>query len=150
MISIFKRPFYLKLLLVIIISLIFFKVCLNDFVKWDDDFNIYENTLLSPVTFDNVLEFWKAPFLYLYIPLTYTCWAIEAFISQKIWIDKTNPLFNSTIYHIDNLVLHIINAIVIFEIIKLLLAAFFKNKNGDYSIYAFWGAFFFAAHRGVF
>lgn len=47
----------------------------NQFVMWDDDYNIYENPYFRSGQW---MEFWKNPYMGFYIPVTYSVWAVLA------------------------------------------------------------------------
>ena len=69
-------------LLMLVTLAVFWQVHSFEFVQWDDGLHIFENPYLQSVTFDNILAFWRKPYAELYIPLTYTLWALTATVSQ--------------------------------------------------------------------
>ena len=48
------------------------------FVSWDDNLHVTENPWLHPVTPAGVWHFWRTPYQGLYIPLSYTVYALLA------------------------------------------------------------------------
>ncbi len=78
------RYYVIALLLVTVTLLVFGQTTQYDFVGWDDDKNIYENPYITPEKTSDVLQFWKKPYEGLYIPLTYTMWAMTAKLSRFI------------------------------------------------------------------
>ena len=69
-------------LCVLVTLAVFGQVCLFAFVLWDDGLHIYDNPLLQSLTLGHVLAFWRAPYAELYIPLTYTLWALTATVAR--------------------------------------------------------------------
>src|SRR6266498_3640415 len=45
-----------------------------DFVEWDDPQTIAANPDFNPPNVTHLLRYWRAPYLDLYIPMTYTAW----------------------------------------------------------------------------
>ena len=70
---------------------VFWQVHNHEFVVWDDNVHVFENPYLNPVTFDHILTLWRAPYAHLYIPLTYTLWAMTAVVSRWITPNPTGP-----------------------------------------------------------
>ncbi len=127
------QPLRLALLLAGVILVVFLPICGHEFVNYDDGFNIYNNWRVTTFSLANVLHFWQAPYEKLYIPLTYTLWAL---------LDQVADLFGSSardarVFHTANLLLHTGCALVVFAILRRLVA------NG----WAAWaGALLFAVH----
>ena len=69
-------------LLMLVTLAVFWQVHRFEFVQWDDGVHIFENPYLQSVTLDNILAFWRKPYAELYIPLTYTLWALTATVAQ--------------------------------------------------------------------
>ena len=130
------RPRYLSMSLVLLVTAVFFPVCGYDFLNFDDNVNIYSNGLVSHPTIEGVLQFWTAPFEGLYIPLTYSLWAILAKIAALFPLSTANHL-NPYVFHGANLLVHALSTLVLFRILRLLLA-------NDWA--AAGGALFFAIH----
>ena len=61
--------------------LVFSQVFTFKFISWDDGLHIYSNPYLSSITIKNIAHFWSNSHQGLYIPLTYTMWAILIKIS---------------------------------------------------------------------
>jgi protein O-mannosyl-transferase len=106
--------------LVVVTLVVFGEVRDRQFL-WDDDTNVAENAYLNPVTIPKVLHFWRMPYARLYIPLTYTVWSGLALVSgpaapQGIGL-KPRP------FHIVNLIFHALSALVVFAILRLLVAS---------------------------
>jgi Tfp pilus assembly protein PilF len=104
------------LIVVIVLLLVFEPVTRFDFVVWDDDLHVYANPHLSPFTWSNLETFWRAPYEYLYIPLTYTVWAAVAWLSQTGQADS----MPAEAFHRLNLLLHIGSVLVVYRIGLLL------------------------------
>lgn len=114
-----KTVAMISALLIFLSLTVFWPVVHFQFVDYDDGINVSKNPLLNPPSLSNILQFWKEPYQHLYIPFTYTIWSITAWISQSAHpaADKLNP----SVFHTANLIFHILNALIVFSIIRLLL-----------------------------
>ncbi|RMH24679.1 MAG: tetratricopeptide repeat protein [Candidatus Hydrogenedentota bacterium] len=84
------------------------------FTNWDDDTNITQNPyIVARPSLTNLLHLWLQPYATLYIPLTYTLFAIEW------WLGDGKPV----VFHATNLILHFGATIVVFWMIRQLLGA---------------------------
>ena len=79
----------------------------NDFI-WDDDSYVYANPYLQKT--DGLRAIWFTHRLPQYYPMTFTTFWIE----HQLWGD--HPFG----YHITNLILHVLNAILVFWVIQKL------------------------------
>jgi tetratricopeptide (TPR) repeat protein len=105
------------LFLVLGLLVVFGPVTQHDFVVWDDDLHVYTNPYLNPVTWAHIATFWRGPYEHLYIPLTYTVWAVVAWMTQTghLGIIPAEP------FHRLNLLLHIGSVLVVYRLGLLLL-----------------------------
>lgn len=117
-----------------------------DFV-WDDEVNVVENPYLKTTTLQNTLHFWKEPYQNLYIPLTYALLAIESHLSKYFITDKPRHKLNPQIFHLGNIILHLMSVLVVFAILRLVLNSqliicdyYFKDLSAGL------GALLFAIH----
>lgn len=97
------------------------------FVNWDDDINVSENPGFRPVTARSVARFWHEPFQYMYIPLTYTVWALTAQLCGGAGVTGLSP----APFHRLNIVLHVLSALVVFSASRLVLNAREKHGTAD-------------------
>jgi tetratricopeptide (TPR) repeat protein len=112
--------------IVIVLSLVtiavFWQVHNHEFVVWDDNVHVFDNPYLNPVTFDHILALWRAPYAHLYIPLTYTLWAMTAVVSRWITPNPTGPTpIHPQFFHSLNLLVHLLSVLVVWRITRLLL-----------------------------
>jgi tetratricopeptide (TPR) repeat protein len=84
--------------------LVFARALGHGFLVWDDRLNITENPLLAPWVSGNWWRFWRGPYAQLYVPLTYSWFAGETWLSQ--W---TTGVADARIFHAGNLLLHVVN-----------------------------------------
>ncbi|MBM3225844.1 MAG: hypothetical protein FJZ47_18885 [Candidatus Tectomicrobia bacterium] len=116
------RPPRLAVLLLICATLaVFWQVLSHQFVLWDDPVNVTENPALHPVTFEHILAFWRAPYLELYIPLTYTVWSALAVVSRWDGSHVQTPL-DPRLFHGLNLGLHMVSTLVVWRLLLRLLS----------------------------
>lgn len=69
-------------LLILIVALVFHRVPFNEFTNLDDPSHFDNNPYFEPLTLKNVAQVWTKPHL-LYIPMTYSVWALAAKLSGK-------------------------------------------------------------------
>lgn len=97
-----KWPILIILFLVLIV---YANIINGDFLFWDDNQNILENPFLS---FSMIHNFFTAPFLGMYIPISYSVWTI------------LSELFGNEpyVFHAFNILLHILNVYLVYSIGK--------------------------------
>ena len=78
-----------------------------ELTTWDDDQHIVENEFFHPLTWRSVLYFWQYSHIYLYIPVSYTFFAFEAWLSQFFPTGDPAVPFNPAVFHTGTLVLHL-------------------------------------------
>ncbi len=100
-----------------------------DFVSWDDYDTIARNPALHPPTPASIVDFWKRPQGDLYIPITYTLWALVA--------DITAPQTSPALFHALNIALHAVAASVAYLLLLEVIGA---------SLPSLLGALLFALH----
>ncbi len=85
----------------------------NEFVSWDDSFLIVENPIVTSMNAETIGKAFTSYDPELYIPLTFLSYQIDDFIG-----DGTPFMF-----HLTNLVLHTLNAILVAWVLFLLLGS---------------------------
>jgi tetratricopeptide (TPR) repeat protein len=115
-------PHAVATLLILVTLVVFWQVHSYEFVLWDDGLHVFENPYLQSLTFDNILAIWRKPYAELYIPLTYTLWALTAAVSRGV---SANPpggfLLDPRFFHTLNLLVYLLNVLVVWRIVRLLL-----------------------------
>ena len=111
---------------------VFWPVPQFGYVPFDDGLHVYSNPHLNPPTLKKIAALWTRPYRGLYVPLTYTAWAVQAKFAGK----AGHPL-SPRLFHVGNLIFHSMNGVLLF----LLLTAL-----GLPSLPAFFGCLFFAWH----
>jgi tetratricopeptide (TPR) repeat protein len=112
----------------------------GEFVEWDDDINIYENVHLESLSSQNVM--WMltdSTYVRRYMPLGWFGWGIERAIFG----------LNPVSYHLGNVLLHGLNAILVFLLIRGLFACSSPEGNVRAPLgtwFAGAGALFWALH----
>ena len=115
-----KRSIFGVNTLAVLVALIVTYICFttaikNDFVNWDDDRNFYENPLVQNITDDNfwanTKEIFSSGVIGNYNPLTIWTFALE-----KKWYG----LENTSRWHLDNIILHLICVLLVYYISMLL------------------------------
>ncbi len=124
-------PILIKTILISAILLLYRPAAFFDFLLWDDGINIYNNPYFNPPGLGNTLHFWLSPFEKLYIPLTYTIWAILSWLSLTfITIEGTSGL-NPALFHTVNIILHILNTMMVYIILNRIVTTRAGIDIGD-------------------
>ncbi|OGR89049.1 MAG: hypothetical protein A3J74_00010 [Elusimicrobia bacterium RIFCSPHIGHO2_02_FULL_57_9] len=124
--KIFNDARLIALFIVLVVLAVYWPVIHHDFVAWDDDINVYENPHLNPATGESFAHFWKAPYLRMYIPLTYSIWAATAWWGRRrLGPAAELPTGN---FHALNLIAHILAALAAFALLRQLLRAAGSNE----------------------
>lgn len=80
----------------------------NQFVNWDDDFNLGNNANTARLTWTNIGKIFSEPVIGNYNPLPILTFAIERAIAG----------LNPTVYHVDNLLLHLVCVFFAFRVLR--------------------------------
>ena len=107
---------FLPLMVLGLTAIVFGEVGQCRFVRWDDDIHVYENPWLHPVTPSHVGHFWRTPYEGLYIPLSYSVYALLSLVARESGTSALNP----QVFHLTNLVLHLTNVLLVFVILRRL------------------------------
>jgi protein O-mannosyl-transferase len=117
-----KRRFILiAAMLVGLVLVVFGRSLFFDFVAYDDFLHVVDNPHFHPVTFDHVMELWKAPYKSVYMPVTYSLWGVLAKVSELPVADEQGVRFNPYIFHAVNVLLHLINVLLVWRILGRLM-----------------------------
>ncbi len=131
---------WLSFLILFAVLLCFWPVFGNGFVNWDDKAVLLENHNYRGLTFTHFTWMFSSFHAGHYHPLTWISFAID----YSIW--GMNPLG----YHLTNVVLHALNAVVFFYLLQALLQRGRENLLGNKlrvnQICCAVGALFFALH----
>jgi len=121
----------------------------SDFMVVDDQRHLTANLLMQTPGLHSLWEFWRRPYFYLYIPLTYSVWQMVAAVSWLVY-GRLAPFP----FHLLNLSLHAINAVLVFALIRAALncvapdtrASRMEQTAQPRDQAAFLGALLFAVH----
>jgi len=105
--------------LILVVCIVFARVCGFEFIAWDDQFTIAGNPHLLQPTAESLLQIWKSPDPGLYIPLTYTVWWMLAMIARVSLADGSTGL-NPWIFHSANLLVHLAGVLLLFALLRRL------------------------------
>jgi len=94
---------------------VFWPVRTYQFLNWDDTLNVTENPYFRHVTGSTIARFWLVPYAAMYIPVTYTVWALEARAAAR-WAGG-GWFLEPRIFHSTNLVCHAVNVLLVFWIL---------------------------------
>lgn len=126
--------------IVIACVLVYGRLAGYDFVEYDDQVHIFENPYFTPLRWSGVLALWRHPYQQLYIPVSYTMFAFLCLLSRSAHPERfteTDAVFNPHYFHAANIILHILNTLFVFYLIRRIV----KNDAG-----ALAGALLFGLH----
>ena len=83
-----------------------------DFIPYDDKANIYQNPDLIDFSLANLRRIWTSAHDHLYMPITFSVWAVLAAIS-RIFVGSMHPSF----FHAANVLVHMFNVWLVYQII---------------------------------
>ncbi len=116
-------------LLILVPGIIFGSTLSYDFV-WDDRYcHLHHNPHLQNISWSSLIDLWTSSYVGMYIPVTYTFWALVKLLSGNA--------FSPNIFHGINVVFHIFNGLLVFGI----LTRFVKSDGAACA-----GAFLFLLH----
>ena len=103
-----SRAPWLPVALVLAVTFVVFLPSLsNDFVNWDDDVNVYENTNLKAFDWAHLKAIFSSTVIGGYNPLTILTFALEKHFFG----------LNPKAFHIDNLLLHLICVLLVYRLL---------------------------------
>ncbi len=108
-----------------------------DFLQYDDHENILNNPLFHPRAVPQIAEIWSKPVLNMYIPVSYTFWAIIVDLARLFAVSDHPAELPSWPFHLANIFLHSLNTILVYRLIR--------NLTGSPRAAPF-GAMLFAFH----
>lgn len=127
------------LALIVITVLVYRAVPGHSFLLFDDNRDLYENQWLNPQP--QIGWFWTHQFTEVYRPMIYTVLGLLTYVGRLARPEHipgaTFSDLNPHVFHTFNLALHVVNAVLIFAILRLLL-------RRDWPAFA--GALLFAVH----
>lgn len=126
-----------RLLIVLLVFFAFHPALRHTLLPWDDLGNITRNPHVSPPSAAGLARIWTAPYDGLYVPLVYTSFAAEALLAGP----DEGAL--ARLIHFDNLVLHALAALVVFELLRRL---FGEAAGKTATAAALGGSLLFALH----
>lgn len=108
---VFDKNAFIGLGIIFLLTILSFSPIFNaDFVNWDDTVNILDNENVWNLTWDNIKAIFTEHVIGNYNPLTILSFAIEYhFVGE-----------NAFLFHLDNLLLHLFNIVLIFALGKRL------------------------------
>jgi len=115
------RDVLIQILIAFVVLAVFWPICRNHFLTWDDYQNIAANQRFNPPTLQGIAYFLTHPYLHLYIPLTYFIWGIIALISTVPPHDASGLRLDPSLFHAVNLGFHIVSALIVFQILNRLV-----------------------------
>lgn len=113
------------LIIALSVALVFGRTLSFEFVLYDDNFHITENRNLMPPTWAGLARLWRAPYFGEYVPLTYTFFAAENWISS--WY-STAP--HPAVFHGGSLLLHVACALSVYSLLRRFVAGSWAASLG--------------------
>ena len=124
-------PFLLLLTLAV-----YARVIACDFTNWDDPGTVAKDPGINPPTWAGLVHHWTHADMDIYMPVTQTVWAVTAIVAKLQQPDLYGIRLNPYLFHILNLLAHLLSVAAVFSLLRLLLP----------DTPAFFGAAFFAVH----
>ncbi|MBX3414343.1 MAG: tetratricopeptide repeat protein [Pirellulales bacterium] len=116
-----RRPVVLSGLLVLVTLLAYARLYRAELLDLDDHENITFNGLINPPSWSGLATLWREPFFGMYAPLSYTLLAGECWVAQHLPGTDGHHL-DPTIFHAGNVALHATCVLLVFLILRGLVA----------------------------
>lgn len=98
---------------------VYFRSCGYEFINYDDNIHVYANPLLAELTPKTFFRLWTEPYEGLYVPLTYTLWALLTKLSALLPL--AGQQFNPHLFHTANVLVHGLNTLLVAALLRRLL-----------------------------
>lgn len=108
------------LLYLFVILLVFSRCLPYPLLDWDDNLHLTDNPYLNPVSFKGMWNIWSQPYEGLYIPLSYSFFAIEVYLTRLFGF-QDHAVLAPYIFHAGSLLLHLVNSLLIFRILNIIV-----------------------------
>lgn len=69
---------------IVLVPLVFGGIVAHGWVNWDDPLHVLENPWLTPMSWRGLAELWSRPYRGLYVPVSYTVFAVEAVVGRAV------------------------------------------------------------------
>ena len=109
-----------SILLIAVVLVVFWPLTDAGFTTWDDLATVGQNPRLEHVSWASVADYWRHPAMDLYIPVTYSVWALLAWLSSGAAAGGVSSL-NAVWFHSANLVIHALSTLVVFALLRQLV-----------------------------
>ncbi len=110
-------------ILLLTVFIIFSPLAFHDYTHWDDWHNIFGNPRMIAPIGETLAHYWTHPYLGLYIPITYSVWAVLAQLAYTRTPDPAGSLLNPWLFHTFNIFIHLLNTFLVYRIIHRCLPA---------------------------
>jgi tetratricopeptide (TPR) repeat protein len=104
-----RKLFLILPAILLLASIVFSNSLRNGFVNWDDPVNVQENIYIRDITTHNIKAWFTRPLIGMYTPLVYLSYALDYRVAG----------LNPWMYHLSNLLLHLINISLVFFLVRL-------------------------------
>ncbi|MBS0208954.1 MAG: tetratricopeptide repeat protein [Planctomycetes bacterium] len=121
-------------LLVLAVAVVYGRAVTFDFVDWDDQRHLVENRAINPASWSGLSQVWSTPYDHLYIPLSYTWFALQAWVSQLFLGPRQ---LSPALFHAVSVLLHLACTLLAWRLIRSLVRD---------EISALFGVLLFAVH----
>lgn len=126
-----------QLLLLAFVAVVFGRIISYGFVNFDDPTHLAENPYLNPISLKNLGHLWSNSYDGLYIPVSYTFFALEGLIAEFLATKESAGPFDPRVFHLASLLLHAGCGLVVFRILRRMVTR---------DVAAFAGALCFLIH----
>jgi hypothetical protein len=98
-----------------------YPVASADFVAWDDYTTVAKPPAQTP-RLSRLRDYWTRPQGDLYIPVTYTVWAVVGELAEVPSADASGVKLNPYVFHLVSLGLHLVSTLLVWRILRILVA----------------------------
>ena len=109
------------LLLAVVVAAVYGQVAGFKFLNWDDRQQVVDNPLVNPPSWQGIAAAWRRPYWGLYVPLSYTWFALEAVVARRVAQPDATGGLSPAVFHLGNLFLHLGCTLLTLAILRRLL-----------------------------
>jgi hypothetical protein len=132
---------------------VFGRLCSYEFTNWDDNATVWENKSHLPPTASSLWHVYthEAATAHIFVPVTWTVWWLLATVAVQP-TDHGRFALDPRVYHTANVALHVLTSVLVFVLLRRLLARGDRDTRSDRGIGesfdwpACFGALLFALH----
>jgi tetratricopeptide (TPR) repeat protein len=100
---------------------VFVATCGHDFVSFDDYLHLHDNPHLNPPSWSGLWQLWIASYKSEFVPLSYTLYALEAWLGQLPPEEYGGRRLDPAVFHATSVLLHTLTTIAVLGLLRTIV-----------------------------